>query len=75
MILITGATGKLGSQVIQTLIDRNLPTNQIVALVRDETKAAHLKAKGIPSYYIYFAVSPLIKISQARTLVGQFKPI
>lgn len=47
MILITGATGELGSQVIQTLINKNAPPDQIVALVRDETKAAFLKKKGI----------------------------
>ncbi|QJD81651.1 SDR family oxidoreductase [Spirosoma rhododendri] len=47
MILITGATGKLGSQVIQTLLTKNVPANHIVALVRDETKAGYLKENGI----------------------------
>lgn len=47
MILITGATGKLGGQVIQTLLRNNLPANQIAALVRDENKAGPLKEMGV----------------------------
>ncbi len=47
MILITGATGKLGSKIIETLLKNNVPAKQIAALVRDESKAANLKVKGI----------------------------
>lgn len=47
MILITGATGRLGGKVIETLLNKNVPANQIAALVRDESKAADLKEKGI----------------------------
>ena len=47
MILITGATGKLGGQVIDTLLSKNIPASQIAALVRDDAKATHLKEKGI----------------------------
>lgn len=47
MILITGATGKLGGKVIETLLKRNVPANQIAALIRNEDKAAGLKAIGI----------------------------
>lgn len=47
MILITGATGKLGGQVIETLLTKNVPATQIAALVRDGNKATHLKEKGI----------------------------
>lgn len=47
MILITGATGKLGGQVIQTLLRNNLPANHIAALVRDENKAGPLKEMGV----------------------------
>ena len=47
MILITGATGKLGGKVIETLLSKNVPANQIVALARDENKAADLKEQGI----------------------------
>ena len=47
MILITGATGKLGRKVIETLLSKNIPADQIAALVRDENKAAGLIQKGI----------------------------
>jgi len=47
MILITGATGKLGGQVIKTLLMKNVPVTKIAALVRDENKAAGLKEQGI----------------------------
>lgn len=45
-ILVTGATGQLGSAVIAHLLDK-MPANQITALVRDEKKATDLIAKGI----------------------------
>ncbi len=47
MILITGATGKTGGIVINTLLNKGISASQIAALVRDETKTAHLKEKGI----------------------------
>ncbi|MBA4146016.1 MAG: NAD(P)-dependent oxidoreductase [Cytophaga sp.] len=46
MILITGATGNLGSKIIETMLVR-IPADRIAALVRDEHKAAHLKEKGV----------------------------
>ncbi|MCY1477612.1 Quinone oxidoreductase 2 [compost metagenome] len=46
MILITGATGHLGSAIIDNLL-KTVPANQIVALVRDEAKASALKEKGV----------------------------
>lgn len=42
---MAGATGKLGTAVIQNLLTK-MPTGQIAALVRDECKAAGLKAQG-----------------------------
>ncbi len=45
-ILVTGATGKLGTAVIERLLQRTDP-GQIAALVRDENKALDLKAKGV----------------------------
>ena len=45
-IAITGATGQLGQLVIQALL-KNTAADQIVALVRNEAKAAELKAQGI----------------------------
>jgi NAD(P)H dehydrogenase (quinone) len=46
MILVTGATGQLGTAVIQTLLKKTSAA-QIAALVRDENKAASLKEKGV----------------------------
>jgi NAD(P)H dehydrogenase (quinone) len=46
MILVTGATGHLGTAVIQTLLEKT-SANQIAALVRDESKASALKKKGV----------------------------
>lgn len=46
MILITGATGHLGTSVIQTLLKKTAASN-IAALVRDEAKAIDIKEKGI----------------------------
>ena len=45
-IAITGATGQLGQLVIHSLL-KNTAVENIVALVRNESKAADLKAKGI----------------------------
>lgn len=46
MILITGATGQLGSATIEFLL-KKLPPSQLVALVRDERKAAPLRTLGV----------------------------
>ena len=46
MILVTGATGHLGTTVIDQLLKHTDPKN-IAALVRDESKATHLKDKGV----------------------------
>ena len=46
MILVTGATGKLGRHVIQQLVQK-VPANQIVAAVRDPGKAADLAKLGV----------------------------
>lgn len=45
-ILVTGATGNLGNSVIETLL-KNIPTQNISALVREEEKISEIKAKGI----------------------------
>ena len=47
MILVTGATGNLGKATINALLNKGIPGNNIAALVRDESKAAELKTKGI----------------------------
>lgn len=46
MLLITGATGQLGTAVLHTLLQKTDAT-QLAALVRDEPKAAGLKARGV----------------------------
>lgn len=46
MILVTGATGQLGGIVIENLL-KTTPASEIAVLVRDENKAADLKAKGV----------------------------
>ncbi len=46
MILVTGATGQLGTIVVQNLLKKT-SASQIAALVRDESKAFALKEKGV----------------------------
>jgi NAD(P)H dehydrogenase (quinone) len=46
MILVTGATGQLGSAVVDQLLRRIDPTS-VAALVRDPAKAAALEARGV----------------------------
>jgi len=46
MILVTGATGHLGSAAVSHLL-KNTAANNIVAFARNENKANHLKEKGI----------------------------
>lgn len=47
MILITGATGQLGSAVVQQLLGQSGP-GQFAVFARDAAKAAHYQAQGIP---------------------------
>lgn len=44
--LITGATGILGSQIVQYLL-KDLPASQVAVLVRDPEKATELKNLGV----------------------------
>ncbi|MFC7533299.1 SDR family oxidoreductase [Actinoplanes sp. GCM10030250] len=46
-IAVTGATGQLGRLVIDALISRGAAPGEIVAAVRDTTKAAELAARGV----------------------------
>jgi len=46
MILVTGATGQLGSAVINQLL-KTTTTDKFAALARDENKAKALKEKGV----------------------------
>jgi NAD(P)H dehydrogenase (quinone) len=47
MILITGATGHFGKATINHLLEKGVPPSEISAFVRDESKAADLRAKGV----------------------------
>lgn len=47
MILITGATGNFGRATIDFLMKKNIPANNITAMVRDSVKAEDLKNKDI----------------------------
>ncbi|MGI4734828.1 MAG: SDR family oxidoreductase [Janthinobacterium lividum] len=47
MLVITGATGKLGSQVIEALLRHHVPADQLIASVRDPQKATTLAAQGV----------------------------
>ncbi|HEX3828488.1 MAG TPA: SDR family oxidoreductase [Sporichthyaceae bacterium] len=46
MIVVTGATGRLGRQVVTGLLD-TLPADQIVAAVRDPAKAKDFADRGV----------------------------
>jgi NAD(P)H dehydrogenase (quinone) len=45
-VLVTGATGKLGSMVVETLL-KTVPAEQIAVSVRNPEKAEGLKARGV----------------------------
>ncbi|GDY74830.1 hypothetical protein SAV31267_043150 [Streptomyces avermitilis] len=45
-IVVTGATGHLGSLVIEQLLEK-VPADQITAVVRSAEKAAPLAARGV----------------------------
>jgi NAD(P)H dehydrogenase (quinone) len=47
MLVITGATGKLGSQIIEALLRHHVPASQLIASVRDPQKAIALVAQGV----------------------------
>lgn len=46
-ILVTGATGHIGTLTLQNLLERDVPANRLAALVRDPAKAKHLSDLGI----------------------------
>lgn len=45
-ILVTGATGKLGAKVVETLL-KSVPANQLAVSVRNPEKAEGLRARGV----------------------------
>jgi len=84
MILVTGATGNLGKATIHSLLNRGIAPNDITALVRDETKAAELKSKGVQirlgDYQdfeslksAFHGVDKLLLISSSSDIVNRFE--
>ena len=55
MIIVTGATGQLGQQIVQKLVER-VPAKQVGVSVRDVRKAAELEALGVRVRHGDFAV-------------------
>ncbi|MGW0562259.1 SDR family oxidoreductase [Streptomyces sp. NPDC003016] len=47
MIVVTGATGQFGRQVVEHLLRRGVPADRIAAAVRTPAKAADLAAQGV----------------------------
>ncbi|MED5077723.1 SDR family oxidoreductase [Geobacillus stearothermophilus] len=45
-ILVTGAAGKLGTKVVETLL-KSVPAHQLAVSVRQPEKAEHLRARGV----------------------------
>ncbi|MCL6572657.1 MAG: SDR family oxidoreductase [Bacillus sp. (in: Bacteria)] len=45
-LLVTGATGKLGTKVVETLL-KTVPANQLAVSVRNPEKAEGLRARGV----------------------------
>lgn len=45
-VLVTGATGKLGSKVVESLL-KTLPANELAVSVRSAEKAENLRARGV----------------------------
>ncbi|WP_404430515.1 SDR family oxidoreductase [Sutcliffiella horikoshii] len=45
-MLVTGATGKLGSKIVETLL-KKVPVNQLAVSVRNPEKAEGLQARGV----------------------------
>lgn len=45
-LLVTGATGKFGAKVVETLL-KTIPANQLAVSVRNPEKAEHLRTRGV----------------------------
>ena len=46
MIVITGATGRLGAQIVEKLLER-VPADRVAVSVRDPHRAAALAGRGV----------------------------
>lgn len=57
---VTGATGQLGSLTVESLIARGIAPRDIVAVIRNETKAAALAERGVVVRVADYADSPAL---------------
>ena len=64
MILITGATGKLGRQVLAQLLEK-VPARDVAVAVRDPKKAEDLAAKGVDVRYADYAKPETLSAAHA----------
>lgn len=55
---VTGASGHFGRRVIQTLLARGVPAEEIVAIARTPEKVADLSARGVDVRQADYAVPP-----------------
>ncbi|QSR27082.1 NAD(P)-dependent oxidoreductase [Nocardioides aromaticivorans] len=53
--VITGATGQLGRHVVESLLAKGVPADQVVALGRDEERLAGLAALGVATRKVDYA--------------------
>lgn len=53
--VITGATGQLGRLVVESLLAKGVPADQVVALGRDEERLAGLAALGVTTRRVDYA--------------------
>lgn len=53
--VITGATGQLGRHVVESLLAKGVPADQVVALGRDEERLAGLAALGVVTRKVDYA--------------------
>ena len=70
MILITGATGKLGHQVLAQLLEK-VPARDVAVAVRDPENAADLAAKGVDVRYADYSKPETL--STALTVAGDLR--
>ncbi|MET0871615.1 MAG: NAD(P)H-binding protein, partial [Paeniglutamicibacter terrestris] len=54
-ILVTGATGQLGRLVVEALLEKAVPADQIVAGGRNPAKLAELAALGVQTRSIDYS--------------------
>ncbi|MFK4438752.1 uncharacterized protein YbjT (DUF2867 family) [Paenibacillus sp. RC21] len=74
-ILVTGATGNLGSKVVESLIE-TVPANNIVVSIRNAEKAEWFQSRGIEVRYGDFDKSETLKSAFAGLIASSlFLPL